>query len=323
MKKIILIFIILFIAFLGYKFYSKEELLKDSELVLYGNIDMQTSNLAFRFLGRIDSLRKNEGDKVNKGEELASLDKEYLLNQLDELNSQIKLNEIKLAKLQKGYRSEEIEKAKANLAMASAKLDDAKSSYERQKQLIKAKATSQELYTKSKSNFNLATAEFNASKANYEMLKNGYEKADIDAQAQLVDSLKINAKKVEIDLENYTIKSPINGVILTKYKELGEVTNPGELVYEVAKTSDFWVRAYIDEPLLGRIKLGDKMEIYTDLRQKPYLGHISFIATVAEFTPKNVQTKELRSDLVYRFKVTFDESDALLKQGMPVHLKLK
>lgn len=323
MKKIIFVIIILSLGFFGYKYYEKQNSLKNGDLVFYGNIDMQTSNLAFKFLGKIVEIKKDEGEKVTKGEELASLDKSYLLNQLNNLNSQIKLNEIKLQKLQKGFRPEEISKAKANLDIVNAELVEAKSSFERQAKLIKSKATSQDTYTKTKAKFDMTKAKFALAKANYEMMKNGYEKEDIQAQKEFIDSLKINAQKIELDIKNYTLTSPINGVILTKHKEVGEIASPSEPVLEIAKIDNFWVRAYIDEPLLGKIKLGDKMEIFTDLRKEPYNGHISFISTIAEFTPKNIQTKELRADLVYRFKVTFDESDELLKQGMPVHLKLK
>ncbi|PSM53042.1 multidrug resistance efflux protein, EmrA family [Campylobacter blaseri] len=323
MKKIILFLIVLIIGFCGYELY-KFQISKDkNELVFYGNIDIETSNLSFRFLGQIVDIKIDEGDKVKKGEELASLDNSYLLNKLDELNSQIALNEIKLEKLQKGFRVEEIKKAKANLDIANAKLVEAKSSFNRQEKLLKSKATSQDTYTKVKANFEMAKANANLASANYQMLKNGYEKEDIKTQIELINSLKINADKIKLDIQNHTLKSPIDGVVLTKYKEIGEVANPSEPVVEIAKSDDFWVRAYIDEPLLGEIKLGDKMEIFTDLRDKPYNGHISFISSVSEFTPKNVQTQELRADLVYRFKVVFDENDGLLKQGMPVHLKLK
>ena len=117
--------------------------------------------------------------------------------------------------------------------------------------------------------------------------------------------------------------SPIDGIIQTKFKEIGEIANPGEPVFEISKKDNFFVRAYIDEPYMGKIKIGDEVLVYSDIKDEPYTGHISFISNVAEFTPKNVQTIKLRADLVYRFKVDIDKSDDKLKQGMPVHIKLK
>lgn len=316
MKKAVTILLIIGFIIIGYFFFQKQNLLKNNELVFYGNIDSQTSTLSFRFLGEISEIYKDEGNLVKAGDKLAELDKSYLLNKLDELKSQISLNEIKLSKLQKGFREEDIAKAKANLDISKASLNEARISFNRQAKLIKLKATSQDAYTKAKSNLESLEANFNLAKAEY-------EKEDIASQIELINSLKINAEKIKLDMQNYSLTSPIDGVIQTKFKEIGEISNPGEPVFEISKKDNFFVRAYIDEPYMGKIKIGDEVLVYSDIKDEPYTGHISFISNVAEFTPKNVQTIKLRADLVYRFKVDIDKSDDKLKQGMPVHIKLK
>ncbi len=323
MKKVVTILLIIVFLIIGYFFFQKQNLLKNSELIFYGNIDSQTSTLSFRFLGEISEIYKDEGNLVKTGDKLAELDKSYLLNKLDEVKSQILLNEIKLSKLQKGFRQEDIAKAKANLDISKASLNEARISFNRQAKLIKLKATSEDAYTKAKSNLESLEANFDLAKAEYEKLKNGYEKEDIASQIELINSLKINAEKIKLDIQNYSLTSPIDGIIQTKFKEIGEIANPGEPVFEISKKDNFFVRAYIDEPYMGKIKIGDEVLVYSDIKDEPYIGHISFISNVAEFTPKNVQTIKLRADLVYRFKVDIDKSDDKLKQGMPVHIKLK
>lgn len=319
MKK--LIFVAVIVAIAVFAFYKTKP--KESELVFYGNIDTDTTMLSFRFLGEIDLLLKEEGESVKKGEAVAKLNDEYLQNELKRLNSEIKINEIKLEKLIGGYRDEEILKAKANVKVAQANLVDAKQSFDRQAKLLPSKSTSKELYDRTKAAFESAKSNLEYANANYEMVKNGYEDADIKAQKELINSLKISLEKINLDIKNSTLTSPLDGIVLKKLKEVGEIASPNERIYEIAKSGDFWVRAYADESYLGKISAGTKMLIYTDLKDEPYEGEVSFIASVAEFTPKNVETIELRSSLVYRFKVDIKNGDDRLKQGIPVHLKIK
>ena len=308
--------VILLAAFKLYTFYS----LNNGE-IFYGNIDRQTQALSFEFPGRIKNLLKDEGDFVKKGEALAVLDDEYLQNALVQLDAQIAQNKAILEKLENGYRYEDIDQAKAEAAKSEANLNEAKKTFERQKQLLNTNSTSKQNFDTAKAKFELAVAAASAAKSNLSKLENGYEKLDIKAQKSLVELLEAKREKINIDLKNSVIVAPNNGTVLTKFKENGENAGAHEPVYEIAKVDDFWVRAYVDEKNLGLFEVGDKMEIYTDFREKPYAGHISFIATVCEFTPKNVQTIDLRTNLVYRFKVNFDEIDDKIKQGVPVHVK--
>ena len=118
--------------------------------------------------------------------------------------------------------------------------------------------------------------------------------------------------------------APTDGTILTRIREPGTVVNPADPVYTLSVSSPVWIRAYVDEPNLGNIYFGMPAEIHTDLKNGPiYTGQIGFISPMAEFTPKTVQTTELRTDLVYRLRVYADNPDSRLKQGMPVTVKLK
>jgi HlyD family secretion protein len=154
------------------------------------------------------------------------------------------------------------------------------------------------------------------------MRKNGYQKEDIKAQSSLVLSLEASLKAILQDLEDSVIKSPVDGVILSRLKEEGAIVNPGERVFEVSKQDEYWVKAYADEPYLGKISQGDDALIYADINDIPYNGTIGYISPNAEFTPKNIETAELRSSLVYHFRVLIKNPDKKIKQGMPVTIKL-
>lgn len=321
-KKLTIALIILLISFISYKIYSNIFLKNENNLTFYGNIDTRTVNVGFRFLGKIENITKDEGEIVKKDEVLVKLDTASLEKSLEELNEKIFASKLELSKLQTGYRQEEILEAKATMEEAIENLNKTKDTYNRQANLFKTKSTSEENFTISQLNYKQALATLDKAKALYELRKNGYRNEDIKIQESNLKSLEIQAEKLKIDLNDSVIKAPVNGVILTRFKEIGAITNAGESILEIAKTDEFWVRAYIDEKNLGNIKPGLKMSIQTDSRSENYEGVIGFISPVAEFTPKNIETQELRADLVYSFRVIVKNPDDKIRQGMPVTLKI-
>ncbi|MCG3701805.1 efflux RND transporter periplasmic adaptor subunit [Aliarcobacter butzleri] len=321
-KKLTIALIILLISFISYKIYSNIFLKNENNLTFYGNIDTRTVNVGFRFLGKIENITKDEGEIVKKDEILVKLDTASLEKSLEELNEKIFASKLELSKLQTGYRQEEILEAKAAMEEAIENLNKTKDTYNRQANLFKTKSTSEENFTISQLNYKQALATLDKAKALYELRKNGYRDEDIKIQESNLKSLEIQAEKLKIDLNDSVIKAPVNGVILTRFKEIGAITNAGESILEIAKTDEFWVRAYIDEKNLGNIRPGLKMSIQTDSRSENYEGVIGFISPVAEFTPKNIETQELRADLVYSFRVIVKNPDDKIRQGMPVTLKI-
>ncbi len=321
-KKLTIALIILLISFISYKIYSNIFLKNENNLTFYGNIDTRTVNVGFRFLGKIENITKDEGEIVKKDEVLVKLDTASLEKSLEELNEKIFASKLELSKLRTGYRQEEILEAKAAMEEAIENLNKTKDTYNRQTNLFKTKSTSEENFTISQLNYKQALATLDKAKALYELRKNGYRDEDIKIQESNLKSLEIQAEKLKIDLNDSIIKAPVDGVILTRFKEIGAITNAGESILEIAKTDEFWVRAYIDEKNLGNIKPGLKMSIQTDSRSENYEGVIGFISPVAEFTPKNIETQELRADLVYSFRVIVKNPDDKIRQGMPVTLKI-
>jgi len=193
------------------------------------------------------------------------------------------------------------------------------------------------------------TSQYQQSKSNLASIKANLENAEIllKRRQELIDSGSISQENLDDALSNrnqlfadlasaeaavqvardnvaYTeAYAPTEGIILTRIREPGTVVNPADPVYTLSITSPVWVRAYVSEPNLGKIYFGMEAKVYTDTKGAPvYTGKIGFISPIAEFTPKTVQTTELRTDLVYRLRIYIDNSDRLLKQGMPVTVKL-
>lgn len=319
--KVIIALSILGLSLIGWKVYSKFFANRNPEIKYYGNVDTRTVMLGFRFLGEIKNIEKDEGMVVTKGEKLVELVDDNLQNSLQEVNANINVAQAELKKLKSGFRVEEKNEAKAQMLEAQANLSRAKDVYDRQSRLVKTHATSEENYIGSESAYKQAQAQLDKTKAQYELRNNGYRIEDIEAQEAKLKSLQAQAEKLKVDIRDSVIVAPVDGVILSRFKEPGSVVNPGENVLEVAKTDEYWIKAYVDETNLGKVKPGEKMLIYTDSRKEPYSGYVGYIAPNAEFTPKNIQTEELRADLVYRFRVIVKNPDNSLRQGMPVTLQ--
>ena len=139
-----------------------------------------------------------------------------------------------------------------------------------------------------------------------------------------VEQARATLDRANTNLGDTKLFSPTYGSILTRIREPGSVLNPGEPVFTVSIKSPVWIRAYISEPDLGKIYFGMPAEVITDTKGlKTYRGHIGFISPVAEFTPKTVESLDLRTDLVYRLRVIVEDPNRELKQGMPVTVKLR
>lgn len=202
-----------------------------------------------------------------------------------------------LTVLDKTPYDNQVAQAEANVVSIRANLINAEKLLKRRQELIKTGGVSQE-------DLDNALASRDALQANL-----------YAAEAQLA---------VAIDNLEYTeAYAPAEGIILTRIREPGTVVNPTDPVYTISIASPVWVRAYVDEPHLGDVYYGMAAEIVTDTEGAPrYTGKVGFISPVSEFTPKTVETTQLRTDLVYRLRIYVDNPDGRLKQGMPVTVKL-
>jgi HlyD family secretion protein len=318
--KRILLFVIIAVAIAGllYYFFTREKGGDGSFIKVSGNIEATEVDVGFKISGRIVSRFFEEGDWVDQGRVLAKLDDEDLRNRLEVARATLSSNEARLSKLLAGSRPEEIRQAEAEMSQAKFDLENKGTQYERMKFLFEKRVVPKETLDNAEAAFKIAKASFQKATENYLLVKEGPRKEDIeDARAQ-VEQARASLKLTETQLSYTILYSPISGVVLVKSGEVGEVVNPGTSIVTLADIDHVWLKAYISETDLSKVKWGQEVMVTTDLRpKKEYKGRISFISSQAEFTPKQIQTEKERVTLVYRIKVDISNRDRELKPGMP------
>jgi len=321
-KKIILLIIIIS-AISGYFYYEKQQQAQQmGDPILYGNVDIRSVNLAFRQTGRLDKMLVDEGDTVVKGELLAQLDNANFINAFNIAKANLHLANAQLAKVLSGARSQEIESANQDIKRLQSKLSLARSTLQRQESLKKTGAISQGSLDSARAIFSETTAELAAAKQKFSLLKEGANKEEIEIAEAQIDIAKAQLASAQTTLDETKLYAPDNAIIQTRILEPGSIVSINVPVLSLSVRTPIYIRAYVNESLLGKISLGQRMEIYTDSRKAPYQGHIGFISGTAEFTPKTVETASLRTDLVYRLRILVDGDAQGLNQGQPVTIKM-
>jgi HlyD family secretion protein len=324
MKRILLIvFIAVIIAGLAYAFFMRDKKEGNDFIKVSGNIEATEVDVGFKISGRIVSRFFEEGDWVDQGKVLANLDEEDLRNRLEVAQATLMSAKARLSKLLAGSRPEEIREAEANLNQARFDMENKETQYERMKSLFEKRVIPKETLDNAEAVFKIAKTSYQKATENYLLVKEGPRKEDIeDARAQ-VEQAKASVKLNETQLSYTTLYSPISGVVLVKSGEIGEVVNPGTSIVTLADIKNIWLKAYIPETDLSKVKWGQEVIVTTDLHpKKEYRGKVSFISSQAEFTPKQIQTEKERVNLVYRIKVDIPNPDRELKPGMPADGKI-
>lgn len=320
-----LIPIVLLVAFVLVAIFTKGFGLFDrdnGELTLNGNVDIRSVDLAFRVPGRISEMPVEEGSKVEAGTVLARLDTRPLTDALNVAEAQIGVASAELDKRVTGNRPQDIAQAAAQVAAAKASLAKASEDYQRRSGLVKTGAVSQAVYDASRAEFLSAQAQLRAAEQALSLQRAGARREDIDSARAQRASAVAQRDKARTDLADATITAPSAGTILTRAREPGAIVQAGEAVFTLTIDRPMRVRAYVPEPDLGRISPGMKVLVTTDGNPKPYQGTIGHISPTAEFTPKSVQTEDLRTDLVYRLRIIVTNPDDALRQGQPVTVKV-
>jgi HlyD family secretion protein len=307
------------IALSGATWWWMHRPIENGGLVLQGNVEVRQVNLGFKVGGRIKAMLVDEGTAVTHGQRLAELDKVYFKDQIAQLEASRDQLAANLSKLENGNRPEEIAQAEAGVAEKEATLTNAKISLERAEALLKTSTGTRKAYDDAAAAYRQANALLNSAQQALILMRAGFRKEDIAAaRAQLANG-EAAFRIAQRQLKDAELLAPNGGVVLTRVREAGAIVNPGETVLVLSLTSPVWVRTYVSEVDLGRVRPGQEVEIATDTPGIPTLkGRIGFISTTAEFTPKTVETRELRTALVYRLRVVVDDPQGVLRQGMPV-----
>lgn len=290
----------------------------DERLVLYGNVEIRQTHLALESPGRIEAVYVQEGDRVTAGRLLAEVDARRYKARLARAEAQLAAQEDVLNRLLAGSRPEEIAAARALVRSAEAALQEARKTFRRSRRLAASQYVSQQRLDNHRAARDAAEAALDAENQMLALAIQGPRQEDIDQARSGLAARRAAVSLAKAELADTRLTAPTDGIVRDRILEPGDMASPGKPVVTMALTSPLWVRAYLSEPDLGKIAPGMPAEVRTDsYPDKHYTGWVGYIAPTAEFTPKQVQTAELRSKLVYQVRIFVCDSRNELRLGMP------
>ena len=298
-----------------------------THLTLYGDIDLRQVQLSFNNSERIAAVLVQEGDRVREGQLLARLDTARLEPQLAQAEAQAAAQLQIVKRLRSGSRPEEIAQARANLQAAQADLANARQQYERWKsaaEISAGRAVRQQDVDNARTAVQVAEARLAVVQKTLDLAIAGPRLEEINENEARLKAFEAQASVLRQQLKDAQLIAPVDAVIRTRVMEPGEMASPQRPVFSLAITDPKWVRAFISEPDLGKIKQGMAAAIAVDsFVDRRFEGWIGFISPVAEFTPKTVQTEELRTSLVYEVRVFVKDPDDELRLGTPASVYVR
>lgn len=295
---------------------SKKDI--SSTLKVSGTIEVTSTEVSFKVPGRIRERLVDEGAAVRTGQLVARLEDADLANEVAVRTAQVESARQLLAELEAGSRRDEVRQAEAVVARAEAEAKRQTDDFRRQQELLAKEVISRQRFEAVQAAYEAAQAQLRESRAALSLVREGPRRERIAQGRARLREAEAALKEAETRLGYATLTAPTAGIVTAKHAEPGEQVNPGSPVVTVGDLTSCWLRAYIPETELGRVKLGQRVRVTSDTyRGKAYEGTITFISPEAEFTPKNVQTEKERVKLVYRIKVTIPNPQQELKPGMP------
>ena len=297
----------------------------DGLLRLYGNVDIREVQLAFRQSGRVAQMAFDEGDAVTAGTRMAVLDARPFEEALAVAEASVRVAQAELDKLRRGLRPQEIAQARAALNQALAASRDAELNYRRQSDLRPSGASSQSTVDAASAARDQAAAGVKAAEAALSQATEGFRREDIAAGEARLAAAEAARAQAATALADTELLAPSAGTVIARLREPGSMVASQSTVYSLSLDAPVYVRAYVSGPDLGRIAPGTRVRVRSDSSPTVYRGQIGFISPRAEFTPRTVETPDLRTDLVYRVRVVIDAADAdgALRQGMPVTIEVE
>jgi len=307
----------------GWWFFGSSGGQDESRLVLYGNVDIRETDLAFNNSEHIDRLLVQEGDRVRTGQLVATLHRERHEAEVAAAEARVAAQRAALARLEVGSRPEEVQQARANVAAARARLSDAEVTFTRTQDLSVKKLISRQALDDAQTSLDTARADLEVAQQALALAVEGPRAEDIEEARALLTASEAQLALAREVLKDTELYAPAAGIIRDRLLEPGDMVTPQTPVLTLALTDPVWVRAYASERYLGRLAPGMSAEVSTDSYPgKTYHGWIGFISPTAEFTPKNVETPELRTRLVYQVRVHVCNPQDELRLGMPATVSI-
>lgn len=325
-KPLVLLVAMAALAVVAWGVWHYEHRDDSGALVLHGNVDIRQISLAFDGSGRVTELTAEEGDHVKAGALLGVLDTQTLALQAEQARAQIQVQRQALLRLRNGSRPQEIAQARSRLAAAQAEAARAGQDLARLQGIAtstQGRGVSAQDLDHARSGLQLAQAQVAEQREGLRLTKDGPRREDIDgAEAQL------RASQAQLALLRHQIaqgelRAPADAIVRSRLLEPGDMVTPQRPVFSLALTQPKWIRVYAGESDLGRIKPGMVARIVTDSRpDQPIDGKVGYISSVAEFTPKSVETEELRTSLVYEVRVLVEDPQDSLRLGQPATVRM-
>jgi HlyD family secretion protein len=291
-------------------------------IVASGHVEATRVRISTKVAGRLESLAMDEGDTVVSGQELGRIDVVDLRLALRQAVAQRDQAQAALRLHLAGARREDVAQQEAQVASADADLANAARDLQRMQALLDQGSGTPKSRDDAEARRDMAGARLKAAREALARLRAGSREEEIDAARAGVAAAEARIAQLEQQLKDAVIVSPLSGVVTAKVAEAGELLQSGAPLSEVTDLSDAWLNVYLPEAELGRIRIGQEAEVTTDSGQKRK-GKVSFVASQAEFTPKNVQTMDERVKLVYKVKIALDNADGVFKPGMPAEAGLR
>jgi HlyD family secretion protein len=291
-------------------------------IVASGHVEATEVIVSTKVPGIIESLSVDEGSVVAAGQELARIDTTDTRIGLAAARAERAQADAELRLRLAGSRVEDVREAQAQVVRAEADLEGAQKDLDRMEGLLASGSGTTKARDDARTRRDVARAGLDAAKQRLQLVEAGFRREEIDAARARLQAADAGIEQLEQQLKDAVILSPLAGVVTEKLSDRGELAARGTGIVVVTDLPNAWLNAYVSEPDLARLRLGQEAEVVTDDGQSRK-GRVSFVASQAEFTPKNVQTRQERVRLVYRIKVAVENADGLFKPGMPATARLE
>lgn len=322
-KIFLLVPIVLGVAAAGVWWFRHSGNTVQTELTLQGNVDIRQVELAFNASGRIDKILVREGDRVKQGQMLAVLDTERLHRTLDQSQAQAAAQRQVVARYLAGSRPEEIRQARAERDAAQVAVEDAAAYYQRQVDLVARHFISRQQADSAKFALDKARAQLKAAQETLRLAQLGPRREDVAAAQATLAANEAAVSVIQRDIREGELDAPSDGIIQNRILQPGDMASPQKPVFTLALIDPVWVRTYLPETQLGRVPVGARAWVHTDSHpEKRYRAWVGYVSPSAEFTPKSVETTEIRSSLVYQARVFVCEGQSELRMGMPATVNI-
>ena len=290
----------------------------EGPLVLSGNLELVDARLSFKYPGRVAERLVDEGQRVKAGQTVARLDDSEQIHEVALRRAELGAAQALLAELEAGSRPQEIAAAEAVLRSAQAERERAELDFIRQEELLRRNAIPAREFESARAQLRVAEARVAEARERSRLIQAGPRPETILQARARTEQAAASLALAQTRLDQARLVSTVDGVVLSHHAEAGEFVAAGTPVVTVADTVHMWVRAYLNETDLGRLRLGQRVTVRTDAAaNRTHEGTVAFISPEAEFTPKSVQTPKERVRLVYRVKVDVLNRSGELKTGMP------